>query len=243
MDSLFCMKTIASTPNPQRVVYMAMHQDYSANWIGDIFVGEEYFLTEAEYGDRIVHHLLKGGKGHFGPFEHPQITLACGYFPHSVMQQLRTHRVGVSFDVQSFRYTSDSLIQVGRSMDLERAIYLRPIGFYTARDGTKFEYTSELRNRDLAKAKQGVEWYSENLKNGMPEEQARGLVPFDYRQHFVLSCNARSLMHILDLRAKADAQLECQQFCEFLMKEFYDWMPETAHWYNQNLWAKARLSP
>ena len=32
--------------------------------------------------------------------EHPQITFNVGYFPHSMMQQVRTHRVGVSFDVQ-----------------------------------------------------------------------------------------------------------------------------------------------
>jgi thymidylate synthase (FAD) len=32
--------------------------------------------------------------------EHPQITFAVGYYPHLVMQQARTHRVGVSFDVQ-----------------------------------------------------------------------------------------------------------------------------------------------
>ncbi|MFP3422992.1 FAD-dependent thymidylate synthase, partial [Bacillus sp. SIMBA_161] len=44
---------------------------------------------------------------------------------------------------------------------------------------------------------------------GQSEEHARRLLYWDVvRQPFVFSGNARSLMHILDLRSKKDAQLE-----------------------------------
>ncbi|XDE62527.1 FAD-dependent thymidylate synthase [Arthrospira platensis BEA 1257B] len=56
--------------------------------------------SELEAGEIIVKRLLAGERGHYGPLEHPSITFNCGYFPHSVMQQARTHRVGISFDVQ-----------------------------------------------------------------------------------------------------------------------------------------------
>lgn len=52
------------------------------------------------------------------------------------MQQARTHRVGVSFDVQSFRYTGNQFIDVleGKK-DIEDVFYLRPVGYYTDRQG------------------------------------------------------------------------------------------------------------
>ena len=57
-------------------------------------------LKKKQAGELVIRNLLKGGRGHFGPLEHPQIVLNCGFFPHSTMQQIRTHRVGLSFDVQ-----------------------------------------------------------------------------------------------------------------------------------------------
>ncbi|MGL5194103.1 MAG: FAD-dependent thymidylate synthase, partial [Chroococcales cyanobacterium] len=51
-------------------------------------------------GELIVKRLLAGERGHYGPIEHVGIVFNCGFFPHSVMQQIRTHRVGISFDVQ-----------------------------------------------------------------------------------------------------------------------------------------------
>jgi thymidylate synthase (FAD) len=77
----------------------------------------------------------------------------------------------------------------------------------------------------------------------MSEEHARGTIPFDVRQHFVLSCNVRSLMHLLDLRWKKDAQLEAQQFAELLFKQFEQWCPAIAQWYLENRAKKAKLSP
>ena len=58
-----------------------------------------------------------------------------------------------------------------------------------------------------------------------------------------MSCNSRSLMHLLDLRWKKDAQLEAQKFCELLYSRFEEWMPHVAHWYEENRAKKARLSP
>ncbi|MBE9166648.1 FAD-dependent thymidylate synthase [Pleurocapsales cyanobacterium LEGE 06147] len=237
----FRIEVIARTPNPQQVVWAAMHQDYCEDFIGD---RGDRFPEEEKAGELIIRHLLSANRGHFGPLEHPQITLNVGYFPHSMMQQVRTHRVGVSFDVQSFRYTGQRIIDVVEGKrDIEDVFYLRPVGDYSDRQGKRYFYSPEQRNEDLNWCLNACKLYQKRIQEGLAEEHARSLIPFDARQHFVLSCNARSLMHLLDLRWKKDAQLEAQKFCELLYLRFEEWMPAVALWYKENRAQKARLSP
>ncbi len=237
----FCIDVIVATPNPQQVVWAAMHQDYSEQYVWDSC---ERFPDEQRAGELIVKHLLAGDRGHYGPLEHPQITFNVGYFPHSMMQQIRTHRIGVSFDVQSFRYTGSRIINVAEcKQHVEEVFYLRPVGNYTNRQGKRYFYSEEQRSEDVAWCFEACKRYKQRIEEGLSEEHARGLIPFDARQHFVLSCNLRSLMHLLDLRWKKDAQLEAQKFCELLYKHFEQWSPAVAQWYVENRAKKAKLSP
>lgn len=237
----FRVEVIAQTPNPQTVIYAAMHQDYSDQFIID---EREKWPSETQCGEIIVKRLLAGERGHYGPLEHVQIVLNCGYFPHSVMQQARTHRVGISFDVQSFRYTGQQFIEVleGKK-DLEDVFYLRPVGDYTNRQGKKYYYSPEQRQADLDWCLEAVKRYQIDFESGMSEEHARGKLPFDYRQHFVVSLNLRTLLHFLDLRYKKDAQLEIQKLCELMWPHVEQWVPEVAAWYKTTRMGKARLSP
>ena len=93
----FTVEVISQTTNPQQTMYAAMHQDYAEGFVAH---EREKWPSEERCGDILVNNLLKGGRGHYGPLEHPQIVFNIGWFPHSTMQQIRTHRVGVSFDVQ-----------------------------------------------------------------------------------------------------------------------------------------------
>lgn len=239
MDDKFNIKVLSCTSNPQSLVWLAMHQDYSTHQVTLKEQKEEF-----DAGQCIVKHLLAGGRGHYGCFEHPSITLSCGYFNHGTMQQLRTHRVGVSFDVQSFRYTSARLLAVANmELDIEEVIYFRPVGDYTDRSGKQYCYAERNRDDDKYYAGILIRHYRNKLAYGISEEHARGMLPFDFRQHFVLTVNARSLMHLLDLRSKKDAQLECQWFCELLLQTFADWMPDVSQWYVTNRLGKAKLSP
>jgi thymidylate synthase (FAD) len=237
----FTVEVISQTPNPQQTMYAAMHQDYSEAFVW----GEQSrWPSETECGEVVVRNLLKGGRGHYGPLEHPQIVLNCGWFPHSTMQQIRTHRVGVSFDVQSFRYTGTRILAVAEGKtDIEEVFYLRPLGAYTDRQGKKYEYALEQRQQDLDWCYQACVRYQERINQGFSEEHARGLIPFDVRQHWVMSANVRSLMHLLDLRWKADAQLEAQKLCETIWPHFEAWVPAIASWYTENRMKKARLAP
>ncbi len=237
----FRVEVVAATPNPQQVIWAAMHQDYSEELVWDSC---DRWPDEERSGELIIKHLLSGDRGHYGPLEHPQITVNVGYFPHSMMQQLRTHRVGVSFDVQSFRYTGQRIVDVVEGkLDIEEAFYLRPVGNYTNRQGKRYLYSEEQRQDDLQWCKDACKHYKKRIDEGLSEEHARGIIPFDARQHFVLSCNVRSLMHLLDLRWKKDAQLEAQKFCELLWVHFEQWTPAIAQWYLENRAKKAKLAP
>ncbi|MBE9028612.1 FAD-dependent thymidylate synthase [filamentous cyanobacterium LEGE 11480] len=241
MDSRFTVKVLSQSPNPQQAIYAAMHQDYSEAFVWD---DRSQFPDEEKAGELVIRNLLAGNRGHFGPLEHPQIVLNIGWFPHSCMQQIRTHRVGVSFDVQSFRYTGTRIVAVAEGKtEVEEVFYLRPLGFYTDRQGKKYEYTESVRQEDIAWCLEGAKMYKKRIEQGFSEEHARSLIPFDVRQHWVMSANARSVMHLLDLRAKGDAQLEAQQMCELIWPHFEAWVPAVAAWYHKQRWAKARLSP
>jgi thymidylate synthase (FAD) len=471
----FRVEVLSKTPNPQQVIYAAMHQDYTGAFVYD---ERDRFPSEEQCGDIIVKRLLAGDRGHYGCTEHPQIVFNCGYFPHSVMQQARTHRTGVSFDVQclaanteitfvdykhqassklkktigelyelwtngesairqrlikgrngeppgeyrrdsktrirkmrlrvfneetglfevghikdvmcsgmqpvyrvtledgktidctakhrlftsegwqtmgdavgllvnldrsvskitkschvmcngvavaddqechehihhnnleaefaqsfqpiiepanwnekpkppgrklkahpvkvksveylgeqmtydlevdgsrhnfvangmvvhnSYRYTSQQVIDVIEAgKDIEEVFYLRPIGNYSDRQGKKYYYSPEQRQKDLEWCLEAAKRYKEDIDGGMSEEHARGKVPFDYRQHFVVSFNMRSLLHFLDLRYKKDAQLEIQKLCELMFPHLEEWTPAIAAWYKSTRLGKARLSP
>ena len=180
----------------------------------------------------------------YGPLEHAQIVLNVGWFPHSVMQQARTHRVGVSFDVQSMRYTGKRICRAANGeLPLEEVFYLRPVGTYSDRQGKKYLYSDELRQQDLAHCQQAAERYRDLLNAGFAEEHARGILPFDYRQHFLVSFSLRAFLHFMDLRAKLDAQQEIRELCDLMWPHLQSWAPEFAAWYEKTRLHKARLAP
>lgn len=239
-DSLgFKVRVISATPQPQTVMYQAMHQDYSSEWVGSA-EEQNKLPTEEKAGEICVKKLLHSKVYHAGVFEHPQIVFSCGYINHGTMQQFRTHRVGCSFDVQSMRYTSQQFIDVIEgNKSVEEVIYLRPVGSYSDRNGKKYDYTESWRNADIVTAYRAVENYVADLNRGMTEEHARGKVPFDYRQHFVVSFNLRSFLHVANLRLKPDAQLEIVGLCELLYQKVKLWVPEIALHYDKHDYKKA----
>lgn len=230
---------LAFTPNPQQVVWAGMHQDYSEK-----FVAHEKIPDETKAGEVCVIRLLKGDRGHYGPLEHPQITFNVGWFPHGVMQQARTHRVGVSFDVQSMRYTGQRIVDYTQGkLTFDEVFYLRPVGFYSDRQGKKYEYTNEDREKDSLIVNAAAHRYAIHMDKGFAEEHSRGILQFDYRQHFVVSFSLRAALHFMDLRSKLDAQPEIQALCELMWPHIKTWAPEIATWYESSRLGKARLAP
>ena len=239
-DPYLKVSVLAKTPNPQQTVWLAMHQDYSEGCV-DINTAP----PESRAGELAITHLLANKRGHFGPLEHAQITFSIGNFPHSVMQQARTHRVGVSFDVQSMRYTGARISRLitDPDPDIESIFFVRPHGEYSDRKGKRYAFTEEDREEDLRTCYKAAKTYASKLSKGHSEEHARGLLPFEFRQHFVVSFTLRAVFHFLDLRTKADAQDEIRAMCHLMWPHVKEWAPELSEWYEKNRFGKALLSP
>lgn len=249
----FRVATLQAMPNPQTCVWYAK-QDYMEGAIADIEPP-----SEKEAGEWVINTLLK--KKHFGPLEHPQIIFNCIGFPHSVMQQVRTHRTGCSFDVRSGRYTGKRFVKAVEQIEaaksdpalhtwtaikeiMESLFYIRPEGEYTDRSGKRYFHSSLQRESIIAKAQKSVENYAYFIEQGYSEEHARSVLPWDVvRQDFVLSCNMRSLLHFFAMRSSKEAQLECQQLCDLMMDEALKWAPDIMGWWKDKHYRKAFIAP
>jgi len=144
----------------------------------------------------------------------------------------------------SMRYTGRRVVEIAEGKrNVEDIFYLRPVGDYRDRQGKRYHYSVDQRQRDLDWCFKAAQGYKTDIEAGWSEEHARGKLPFDYRQHFVMSVNVRSFMHFLDLRSKKDAQIEIQRLCDLMWPHFQDWVPAIATWYETTRLGKARLSP
>jgi len=246
----FRVAVLAQTPSPQTVIYAAMHQDYSEDFVYSE-MEKLVSYSEEELGERIVRNCVN--KSHWGILEHPAITFNVINFPHSVMVQARTHRVGVSFDCQSQRYTCQRILRLAKQIEItpedslsliEKVFYFRGVGHYFDREGNKYFYSPEARNQDILFTQKAILYYAEKVnQQGYAPEHARDLLTQNLRQHFVVSFNARSLLHFCDLRLPKDAQPEIRNLAELIFKHFQNWMPEVAAVYEKKRMGKNLLAP
>ena len=256
LDLKFAVEVLSKTERPNLLCYLAMHQDYSENFVW-LELEKLSSYSEAELGARIVRNCVN--KSHWGILEHPAITFNVINFPHSVMVQARTHRVGVSFDCQSQRYTSERIIRLADQLAqleqqsapesrlcqlIEEVFYFRAIGSYFDREGNKYFYSESERNQDIMFTKQAVKFYADKVKNsGYAPEHARDTLTQNIRQHFVVTFNARSLLHFCDLRLPKDAQSEIRNLSSLIFQHFCEWMPEVAEVYTKKRLGKNLLAP
>jgi len=225
---------------PQTLVWQAGKNDYSEEPIHTIFPP-----NEKECGKWVIEQLLANERGHWGPLEHPAITFDCVGFVHNVIVQARTHRVGVTFDVQSQRYTGRRVLKVAKGeLRPQEVFYVRPEGLYLDRKGHKYEWTQKDYERELKFCVEASERYTDLFENrGMAEEHLRDYLQQNIRQNFVVTFSLRAALHFLDLRAKLDAQVEIQALCEGMVPVIKAWVPEIFSYYEEKRLHKARLSP
>lgn len=226
-------------PSPEQVIYQAGKCDYS-----ETPIHEQQIPTSSKCGEWIVDRLLSNDKGHWGPLEHPGITFSVSGYVHNVMVQARTHRVGITFDVQSQRYTGKRVVMVASGLTKpEDVFYVRPPGYYMNRYGKKYVWTEDDYKEELHYIVENCKRYANRYNKEVCEEHARDGLVQGIRQNFVMSANLRSILHLMDLRAKLDAQLEIQALCCQLAPHLKTWAPNVWKYYEEKRLHKARLSP
>lgn len=175
--------------------------------------------------------------------EHSHLTLAIKA-DHNTMMQLRTHRVGLSFDFQSMRYSGERVIKCAAGkLPVEDVFYIRPAGKYRDRQGDPYIWSEEDIDECRAIALSSAHDYARLREKGCSEEHARHYLITTYFQNGVVTGNIRSWMHLLDVRLKADAQLEIRILMEMIAAQLQRWVPEIYAWWQENRRGKGLLAP
>lgn len=191
-------------------------------------------------------------RGHYGPAEHAQITFAIKGVSRALMAQITRHRF-LTFDVQSQRYAnfSDKSIIVPPTLLSNEQRHERYPHIYDEngehfnRDEGHFDMDEETRRhwRDafIYQQEEQFSFYEDMVNAGIPKEDARFALPIGTPVNMTVSGNARTFLHLLDMRRKQNSQWEIRELSEKMLEELFDWAPYTFNWYKEH--GPNKLSP
>jgi len=229
------VRLLESTDRPEELVCRAARGDYSSDWVGPDRSFEEVMAsvegeTLQDRKETLLDHLIRSG--HWGPFEHPTATFAVRGVSRACMAQLTRHR-HASFDVMSLRY-----VELAGDQEL-RDQFTYPPSFeddeVVSREGLEEVEMAADERVELADDvyEACIDAYTDLVEAGVPKEDARMLLPIGTKVNLTFSMNARSLMHLLDMRLKADAQWEVRELSSAVLAECKEWMPYSFEQYEE----------
>ncbi|AXN58336.1 thymidylate synthase [Bacillus phage Wes44] len=202
------VRTLMDNPSGKMIALSAIRTCYSANKPSEIVIkeGKKYFGTKASEGkgteaDRLIRFIQSSG--HTSTLEHISFTFAIEGVSRALLAQLTRHRVGFSFSVQSQRYVKQSTDsrhgefgfvvpdKVGGDRDAE-IIFVRAMGL-------------------------AQEAYNMLIKEGIPQEDARAVLPNAATCNLVMTANLTALLGFYSKRKPGKgAQKEITELAELL---------------------------
>lgn len=210
-----------------------MEADIRSHKRGDSPVSRET-MVEAQTKSFIEKQL---SRGHYGPWEHPSITFAVKGVSRVTMAQITRHR-HMTFDIQSMRYANFSEQEIVTPKSLtDPDHFTRETGEVELSE----ERQAEWRRRYEVYVDNCVELYQNMVDDGVPKEDARFILPLGTTVNMTFSGNARTFLHLLDMRKKANAQWEIRELSEALLDELFEWMPYSFSHYEKH--GPNKLSP
>lgn len=237
------VRKVTATPDAERLVCLAARGDYMKEPPWTKAFAEVMKPIPGDTEEEQVAHFIAQlmNAGHWGPFEHPTITLGIEGMSRVTLAQLTRHRIA-SFDIQSGRYVSL------RGMEPEDFVW--PPSFtgqeVKAREGglRKIDLPREERERLVRDAWRGTtEAYDRLVKAGVPREDARYLLPLATPVNGTMTVNARSLMHIIALRSFGDAQWEIRDLVGQMLAVAKEWMPTTFELFEKRMKRRDVIAP
>lgn len=239
------VEIIEATPNPDELMCRSARNDYGADATADF---EEVMETvNGETIDEKKENLIRKlfNRGHFGIAEHPTLTVSIRGVSRALMAQLTRHR-NASFDIMSMRYVEVEEPDVYEFPGIDDG---EPTGrganFEPPFDEYSDDELAEVRQKFFEDSvKESYDTYEELLSMGVAPEHARMVLPIGTKVNIVMTINVRSLLHIADMRAAADAQKEIRDMTEELLDVAEEWCPIGLKVYNEELKnRKNRLAP
>jgi len=185
------VKLINHTPRPDETVAAAARICYSP-------LGAEELLAGFQPGEaeKFINKLVE--LGHLSPVEHVSFTFAIEGVSRVLSHQLVRHRAGVSYSQRSQRYVRE-----------DRFAYIIPPSI-AKNPAAKANFQDKMAL---------LQQTYDELVQLVPAEDARYVLPNAAETKLVVTYNARSLMHFLQLRCCQRAQWEIRQLAEAMLTE------------------------
>ncbi|MEN0587134.1 FAD-dependent thymidylate synthase [Kurthia gibsonii] len=196
----------------QVVALAAIRQCYSRKTAIEVLEteSEKYFGERGKEGERLFKQIVSSG--HTSTLEHITFTFAVENVSRALLAQLTRHR-HISFSVQSQRYVK--LSSDSRSGGFDYVVPKTVIG------SDKLESihfgTQELFDEAM-KSIQG--YYNHLIKLGIPQEDARAVLPNAAATNLVMTLNLRTALEFYAKRKPGNgAQNEITQLAEAIKNE------------------------
>lgn len=178
-------------------------------------------LSKADEG--LIKYLMRNRHG--TPFEQNFFKFRVKA-PIFVFREWHRHRIGISINEQSGRYS-----------ELEREFYVPALEQMRSQTGSPGHYVFEPMDAEMAQmtrqhiieaSNYAFDAYRSALDVKVAKEIARLVLPVNTYSTMIWTCNARSLMAFLSLRKHVHAQWEIQQYANAMADMFKTIMPVTA---------------
>lgn len=152
--------------------------------------------------------------GHESVAEHASFTFAISGVSRALTHQLVRHRIGVAFSQQSqryvnmgqFEYVTPSTMKYGEVQFKRRTSDGRVVD---ASEDFKYEFDEFMRYAQSL--------YEDMISAGIPEEDARYVLPNACCTNIVVTMNARELRHFFNLRCCARSQWEIRELADKML--------------------------
>jgi len=187
------VKLINHTKNPENIVAKSARLCYSAMDIEDL----TEILTPASV-KTLVEKIIK--LGHYSVLEHVSFTFAIEGISRVTTHQMVRHRMA-SFSQQSQRYVK---------IKKEEFPYVIPKSIEKNKKILKI-YKEKVEELDKV--------YRELLKQNIPSEDARYILPQAVKTKIIFTANARELLHVFKLRCCNRAQWEIREVAKRMLNE------------------------
>jgi len=187
---LMNVKLIAYTPDAERVCAIAAALTHSKKKPDEVEKMNDSDLM------KILSHVID--LGHTSVVEHANFTFAISGVSRALTHQLVRHRIA-SYSQQSQRYVK-----------FDEVSYVIP---------TSIEKNKELKRRYEEFMNRIWSEYNFLLDSGIPEEDARYVLPNAAKTNIIVTMNARSLLNFFELRCCLHAQWEIRKLANMMLRE------------------------
>lgn len=230
------VEILRKTNGADDLALIAARNDYFDGDICDLTMSE---IMNGGKPEDLMRHLMM--RGHWGPLEHAQFTI---HFDCSraCMAQITRHRF-ISFDVQSMRYVNFDnarMYSPTEHWDTDDGV-----AAIKTRKGLKVVNVDEVEDvmGDAYSAALGA--YRQLVEMGVPEEDARMVLPIATKVNVVASMNLRTAFHIISMRGAGDAQSEIRELAGHIERAVAEVAPLAYKTWKENRRAieRATLSP